>query len=182
MVIGQSFLIEVTVYFYSNAFYTFLHISHACINDLFVIGVEDEVRGEGTHFIIPFLQTPIFYDVRSRFRNIAVTTPSKGGTMYYVVYNDVLISPSLLSRSFFFFFLNNNNSSYVLYLFIQICKRLQSRYVYCFAQKLSIFQKYIRSLSLSLCLSLSLSIYIYIYIYIFLLFRVIIICTIVYCN
>jgi prohibitin 1 len=41
-------------------------------------GVSDKVRGEGTHFIVPVVQRPIIYDVRSQPRNIPVITPSKG--------------------------------------------------------------------------------------------------------
>ncbi|EDQ84799.1 uncharacterized protein MONBRDRAFT_34563 [Monosiga brevicollis MX1] len=40
-------------------------------------GVSDFVRGEGTHFMIPWVQTPVIYDVRSQPRNIPVVTPSK---------------------------------------------------------------------------------------------------------
>ena len=41
-------------------------------------GVQDKVIGEGTHFIIPWVQKPIIYDIRSRPRNVPVTTGSKG--------------------------------------------------------------------------------------------------------
>jgi prohibitin 1 len=41
-------------------------------------GVRNYVVGEGTHFIIPWVQKPIIYDVRSRPRNIPVITGSKG--------------------------------------------------------------------------------------------------------
>lgn len=40
-------------------------------------GVSEIVRQEGTHFMIPVIQRPIIYDVRSQPRNIPVTTPSK---------------------------------------------------------------------------------------------------------
>lgn len=40
-------------------------------------GVQDKVVGEGTHFLIPWVQKPIIYDIRSRPRNIPVTTGSK---------------------------------------------------------------------------------------------------------
>jgi prohibitin 1 len=33
--------------------------------------------GEGTHFLIPWLQKPIFFDVRTKPRNISTTTGSK---------------------------------------------------------------------------------------------------------
>lgn len=40
-------------------------------------GVQDKVIGEGTHFLIPWVQQPIIYDIRSRPRNVPVTTGSK---------------------------------------------------------------------------------------------------------
>ncbi|KAG9201334.1 Prohibitin-1, subunit of the prohibitin complex (Phb1p-Phb2p) [Epicoccum nigrum] len=40
-------------------------------------GVKDEVANEGTHFLIPWLQRAIVYDVRTRPRNISTTTGSK---------------------------------------------------------------------------------------------------------
>lgn len=41
-------------------------------------GVRQTVIGEGTHFIIPWVQKPIIYDIRSKPRNIPVMTGSKG--------------------------------------------------------------------------------------------------------
>lgn len=40
-------------------------------------GVKDQVANEGTHFLIPWLQRAIVYDVRTRPRNISTTTGSK---------------------------------------------------------------------------------------------------------
>ncbi|PVV05283.1 hypothetical protein BB560_000203 [Smittium megazygosporum] len=40
-------------------------------------GVKDEIIPEGTHFLIPWLQRPIIYDVRIKPRNISTTTGSK---------------------------------------------------------------------------------------------------------
>ncbi|KIW03826.1 prohibitin-1 [Verruconis gallopava] len=40
-------------------------------------GVKEEVVNEGTHFLIPWLQKSIIYDVRTRPRNISTTTGSK---------------------------------------------------------------------------------------------------------
>lgn len=40
-------------------------------------GVKDEVVNEGTHFLIPWLQKSIVYDVRTKPRNISTTTGSK---------------------------------------------------------------------------------------------------------
>lgn len=40
-------------------------------------GVQQEVIGEGTHFLIPWLQKAIVYDVRTKPKTIATTTGSK---------------------------------------------------------------------------------------------------------
>ncbi|XP_060051642.1 coiled-coil domain-containing protein 146 [Erinaceus europaeus] len=40
-------------------------------------GVQDIVVGEGTHFLIPWVQKPIIFDCRSRPRNVLVITGSK---------------------------------------------------------------------------------------------------------
>jgi len=48
----------------------------AVIFDRFT-GVKDYIVGEGTHFLIPFVQKPILYDIRSRPRNVPVITGSK---------------------------------------------------------------------------------------------------------
>ena len=40
-------------------------------------GVKEQVVNEGTHFLIPWLQRAIVYDVRTKPRNISTTTGSK---------------------------------------------------------------------------------------------------------
>lgn len=40
-------------------------------------GVKEDVINEGTHFLIPWLQRSIVFDVRTRPRNISTTTGSK---------------------------------------------------------------------------------------------------------
>ena len=40
-------------------------------------GVKENVISEGTHFLVPWLQRAIHYDVRTKPRNIATTTGSK---------------------------------------------------------------------------------------------------------
>ncbi|XP_033113879.1 prohibitin-like [Anneissia japonica] len=40
-------------------------------------GVKEYVMGEGTHFLIPWIQRPIIFDCRSRPRNVPVITGSK---------------------------------------------------------------------------------------------------------
>jgi prohibitin 2 len=48
-------------------------------------GVKETVYAEGTHFMIPWFETPIIYDVRAKPRNIASLTGTKGGlkTSFY---------------------------------------------------------------------------------------------------
>ena len=41
-------------------------------------GVQERVRGEGTHIIMPWFQRPILYDVRAKPRMIQSMTGSKG--------------------------------------------------------------------------------------------------------
>ncbi|XP_065323376.1 prohibitin 1-like isoform X2 [Gordionus sp. m RMFG-2023] len=48
----------------------------AVIFDRFA-GVKLNVIGEGTHFLIPWLQRPILFDIRSKPRNVPVVTGSK---------------------------------------------------------------------------------------------------------
>jgi prohibitin 1 len=42
-----------------------------------ISGVKEDVISEGTHFLIPWLQRSIHFDVRTKPRNIATTTGSK---------------------------------------------------------------------------------------------------------
>eukprot|EP00092_Neocalanus_flemingeri_P007443 GFUD01008039.1.p1 GENE.GFUD01008039.1~~GFUD01008039.1.p1 ORF type:complete len:274 (+),score=83.60 GFUD01008039.1:65-886(+) len=48
----------------------------AVIFDRFA-GVRQEVVGEGTHFMIPWVQNPIIYDIRARPKNVPTVTGSK---------------------------------------------------------------------------------------------------------
>ena len=48
----------------------------AVIFDRFT-GVKPDVVGEGTHFMIPWVQRPIIYDIRARPMNIPSITGSK---------------------------------------------------------------------------------------------------------
>lgn len=40
-------------------------------------GVQDEVHAEGTHFLVPWIERPIFFDVRAKPRNIVSLTGTK---------------------------------------------------------------------------------------------------------
>ncbi|PVZ97835.1 hypothetical protein BB558_006195 [Smittium angustum] len=50
---------------------------HRAIKYSRVFGVVDEIHGEGTHFKIPWIETPIIYDVRAKPRSIQSLTGSK---------------------------------------------------------------------------------------------------------
>ncbi len=41
-------------------------------------GVLSTVSGEGTHFLVPWVQKPILFSIRSKPRNVPVMTGSKG--------------------------------------------------------------------------------------------------------
>lgn len=53
----------------------------AVIFDRFA-GVKNEVVGEGTHFLIPWVQKPIIFDIRSTPRAVSTVTGSKGMTLF----------------------------------------------------------------------------------------------------
>lgn len=63
-------------YFAQEAIYDVKGGTRAVIFDR-LSGVKDEVVNEGTHFLIPWLQKSIIYDVRTKPRNISTTTGSK---------------------------------------------------------------------------------------------------------
>ena len=46
-------------------------------------GVKEFVVGEGTHFLIPWVQKPIIYDIRARPTSVPTITGSKG-TMHFI--------------------------------------------------------------------------------------------------
>ena len=53
----------------------------AVIFDRFT-GVKQHVTGEGTHFLIPWVQRPIIFDIRSRPRSVPSVTGSKGNLLH----------------------------------------------------------------------------------------------------
>ena len=62
----------------STALYNVDGGHRAVIFDRFA-GIKKNVSNEGTHFLIPWVQKPIIFDIRSRPRNVSVMTGSKGG-------------------------------------------------------------------------------------------------------
>lgn len=61
----------------STALYNVDGGHRAVIFDRFA-GIKKNVSNEGTHFLIPWVQKPIIFDIRSRPRNVSVMTGSKG--------------------------------------------------------------------------------------------------------
>jgi prohibitin 2 len=51
---------------------------HRAIKYTRLFGVQDRVYNEGTHFVIPWFETPVIYDVRAKPRNVASLTGTKG--------------------------------------------------------------------------------------------------------
>jgi len=41
-------------------------------------GIQEQTTGEGTHFLIPWVQRPIIFDIRSQPRSVPTITGSKG--------------------------------------------------------------------------------------------------------
>ena len=68
--------IAIGVSFAQSAIYDVKGGTRAVIFDR-LSGVKDQVMNEGTHFLIPWLQKSIIYDVRTKPRNISTTTGSK---------------------------------------------------------------------------------------------------------
>jgi len=60
----------------NNALYNVDGGHRAVIFDRFA-GIKDQVVGEGTHFMIPWVQRPIIYDIRARPMNVPSVTGSK---------------------------------------------------------------------------------------------------------
>lgn len=51
-------------------------------------GVKEKVDGEGMHIVVPWVQKPIIYDIRTTPRNIRSETGSKGNcsVAFYFLY------------------------------------------------------------------------------------------------
>ena len=64
------------VYLFNSSIYDVRGGTRAVIFDR-LSGVQDKVVNEGTHFLVPWLQKAIIYDVRTKPRNISTTTGSK---------------------------------------------------------------------------------------------------------
>ncbi|KAF5339005.1 hypothetical protein D9611_008786 [Ephemerocybe angulata] len=67
---------------------------HRAIKYSRLSGIKDEIYNEGTHFVIPWLETPIVYDIRAKPRNVASLTGTKDLQMVNITCR-VLSRPSI---------------------------------------------------------------------------------------
>lgn len=74
--LGGFIIPAIALYAAQQSMYDVQGGSRAVIFDR-LSGVKKDVVGEGTHFLIPWLQKAVLYDVRTRPRNITTTTGSK---------------------------------------------------------------------------------------------------------
>lgn len=56
---------------------------HRAIKYTRLFGVQNKIYNEGTHFVVPWFETPIIYDVRAKPRNVASLTGTKGKLIDY---------------------------------------------------------------------------------------------------
>jgi prohibitin 2 len=49
-------------------------------------GVQDKIYNEGTHFMIPWFEWPVMFDVRAKPRNITSLTGTKGAFLINEIY------------------------------------------------------------------------------------------------
>jgi len=71
---------------------------HRAVKFSRVYGVTNDIYSEGTHFRIPWFETPIIYDVRAKPRNIASLTGSKGASCLFSYPIDLFFPPSQTCR------------------------------------------------------------------------------------
>lgn len=67
--VGGTFLVNSSLYNVDGG--------HRAIKYSRLHGIKEEVYNEGTHFMIPWLETPIIYDIRAKPRNVASLTGTK---------------------------------------------------------------------------------------------------------
>ncbi|KAK9479279.1 band 7 family-domain-containing protein [Lipomyces japonicus] len=69
-------LLSLGIYGANNALFN-VDGGHRAIKYSRIGGVRPEIFNEGTHFIVPWFETPVTYDVRARPRNVASLTGTK---------------------------------------------------------------------------------------------------------
>jgi len=75
-VIGGAALLAGGLFFAQNALFN-VDGGHRAIKYRRINGVSKEIYGEGTHLMLPWLETPVVYDVRAKPRNVSSLTGTK---------------------------------------------------------------------------------------------------------
>jgi prohibitin 2 len=86
---------------------------HRAVKFSRIAGVLDEVYAEGTHFLIPWIETPFDFDVRAKPRNMASLTGTKDLQMVNITVR-VLSRPSVSALPVIFRSLGNDFDERVL--------------------------------------------------------------------
>ncbi|KAI8906040.1 prohibitin-2 [Gorgonomyces haynaldii] len=73
---GALFGLGIAVWGFNNSLFN-VEGGHRAVKFSRVGGVKDTVYGEGTHFVVPWFEYPIIYDIRAKPRNIASLTGTK---------------------------------------------------------------------------------------------------------
>ncbi|KAJ3954708.1 Prohibitin-2, subunit of the prohibitin complex (Phb1p-Phb2p), partial [Colletotrichum tropicale] len=76
MGLGGIFLLGGAAILAQNALFN-VDGGHRAIKYRRLSGVSKEIYSEGTHFIVPWFETPVTYDVRAKPRNVASLTGTK---------------------------------------------------------------------------------------------------------
>ena len=96
-------------------------------------GVKKDVVEEGTHFLIPWLQRAVIYDVRTKPRNISTTTGSKDLQMVSLTLRvlhrpNVQQLPRIYQVIIFFSIVRDTNDSHLAWTMMRgFCHQLEMK-------------------------------------------------------
>ncbi|CAK7242858.1 MAG: Prohibitin-2, subunit of the prohibitin complex (Phb1p-Phb2p) [Sporothrix thermara] len=74
--LSSLFLVGGGIWVFQNGLFN-VDGGHRAIKYRRLSGVSKEIYGEGTHFLVPWFESPIIYDVRARPRNVSSLTGTK---------------------------------------------------------------------------------------------------------
>jgi len=110
-----------------NSFYT-VEGGHSSVKFNRLSGIGEEVYGEGMHFIVPWLERPIIYDIRTRPRTLQSLTGSKDLQMVNMTVR-VLSKPNPVSLAFIYRRLGKDYDERVLPSIVnEVTKSVVARY------------------------------------------------------
>jgi prohibitin 2 len=110
-----------------NSFYT-VEGGHRSVKFNRLSGLEDEVYGEGMHFLFPWLERAIIYDVRTRPRNLQSLTGSKDLQMVNITLR-VLSKPNPTQLAFIYRRLGTDYDERILPSIVnEVTKSVVARY------------------------------------------------------